>query len=237
MAQPQPNLQRRRSMSDFLRLQTHRDAQAGRNGIPGIILDGVLAHVRNNAAYRLKVKEFAEGLPKLTERDLVELDEVASPCPICLTPFSAILAEEETALALDSPAHPVEQLGVTRFKDTCGHIFCRKDTLSWVNQGRTTCPTCRRPFIDAPIPAEAVTDGGSTDVQLSDIPLASLNINFANLANLIMGVYDHASDNDIATFAAIAQGAQRRDEDRDRNEDEHLDRDDDDRDHFSGMYS
>jgi len=224
-------------MSDFLRLQTHRDAQAGRNGIPNVILDGVFAHMRNSAAYRVKVKEFAEGLPKLTERDLVELDEVTSPCPICLTPFSAILAEEETALALDSPAHPVEQLGVTRFKDTCGHIFCRKDTLSWVNQGRTTCPTCRHPFIDPPIPPEAVPDGGSTDVQLSDLPLMSLNTNFANIANVIMGTFDHVSDSDLAALTAIAQGAHRRDEDRDRNEDDHHDRDDDDRVHFSGMYS
>ena len=74
-----------------------------------------------------KLKELAEGLPRLTERDLAAAGEADSQCPICLTPFAAILAEEEMALAMDTPAHPVEQLGVTRFKDTCGHIFCRKE--------------------------------------------------------------------------------------------------------------
>ena len=48
-------------------------------------------------------------------------------CPICLTSLLAILAEEETAIAMDSPAHPIEELGVTRLAQTCGHIFCRKE--------------------------------------------------------------------------------------------------------------
>ena len=50
-----------------------------------------------------------------------------SNCPICLTSLLAILAEEETAVAMDSPAHPIEELGVTRLAQTCGHIFCRKE--------------------------------------------------------------------------------------------------------------
>lgn len=28
---------------------------------------------------------------------------------------------------MDSPAHPVDELGVTRLQNTCGHIFCRKE--------------------------------------------------------------------------------------------------------------
>lgn len=28
---------------------------------------------------------------------------------------------------MDSPAHPVEDLGVTRLVSTCGHLFCRKE--------------------------------------------------------------------------------------------------------------
>lgn len=74
-----------------------------------------------------KLKELSDNLPRLTEQDLAAAGETDSPCPICLTPFAAILAEEEMALAMDTPAHPVEQLGVTRFKDTCKHIFCRKE--------------------------------------------------------------------------------------------------------------
>ncbi|KAI6003960.1 hypothetical protein EDD15DRAFT_2221594, partial [Pisolithus albus] len=48
-------------------------------------------------------------------------------CPICFNAFVAVLAEEETARAMDSPAHPVEELGVTRLQKTCGHLFCRKE--------------------------------------------------------------------------------------------------------------
>jgi hypothetical protein len=48
-------------------------------------------------------------------------------CPICFTQLLAILTEEEIAIAMDSPAHPIDELGVTRLKDTCGHVFCRKE--------------------------------------------------------------------------------------------------------------
>lgn len=56
-------------------------------------------------------------------------DPPDSHCPICLNPLLTLLAEEELALALDSPAHPPEELGVTRLIDSCKHIFCRKE---WV---------------------------------------------------------------------------------------------------------
>lgn len=59
-----------------------------------------------------------------------------SSCPICLTPFTTIITEEEMALAMDSPAHPIEELGVTRLTATCGHVFCRKE-LSVVPSART----------------------------------------------------------------------------------------------------
>jgi hypothetical protein len=48
-------------------------------------------------------------------------------CPICFTPLLAILAEEEMAQAMDSPAYAAGDLGVTRIAKTCGHIFCRKE--------------------------------------------------------------------------------------------------------------
>lgn len=38
-----------------------------------------------------------------------------------------IVTEEEMALAMDSPAHAIEELGVTRLSATCGHLFCRKE--------------------------------------------------------------------------------------------------------------
>lgn len=41
----------------------------------------------------------------------------------------ALVAEEEIAIAMDSPAHPVEELGVTRLAQPwqCGHLFCRRE--------------------------------------------------------------------------------------------------------------
>lgn len=50
-------------------------------------------------------------------------------CPICIVPFLALITEEEMARAMDSPAQPVEELGVTRLAGDgrCGHVFCRKE--------------------------------------------------------------------------------------------------------------
>jgi hypothetical protein len=53
----------------------------------------------------------------------------ASLCPICLTSYNDILSEEEMAVAMDSPAHPIEELGVAKLAQSwqCGHIFCRRE--------------------------------------------------------------------------------------------------------------
>ncbi|KAI8978687.1 hypothetical protein BD414DRAFT_444837 [Trametes punicea] len=103
---------------------------------------------------RARLDNFANSLPRLSESDLAALGQSDSTCPICLTSLLALLAEEEMALAMDSPAHPAEELGVTRLVQTCGHVFCRKDIREWLFQGNTTCPTCRRPFM-TPSPEEA----------------------------------------------------------------------------------
>ncbi|KAI0354942.1 hypothetical protein OH77DRAFT_1425544 [Trametes cingulata] len=110
----------------------------------------MVAQERQRAAH---LAALANSLPKLTEGDLATLGESDSTCPICLNSLLALLSEEEMALAMDTPAHPVEELGVTRLEQTCGHIFCRKDIRNWLNGGHTTCPTCRRPFI-APLPGD-----------------------------------------------------------------------------------
>jgi len=53
---------------------------------------------------------------------------IAHFCIICYNSYASLLAEEETAHALDSPAHPVEDLGLTRLDAEwqCKHTFCRK---------------------------------------------------------------------------------------------------------------
>jgi predicted transporter len=68
------------------------------------------------------VCELSHTLSDTHRRASIVID---SMCPICLTSFLALLSEEETAIALDSPAHPVEELGVTKLK--CAHVICRRE--------------------------------------------------------------------------------------------------------------
>ncbi|KAJ7129728.1 hypothetical protein C8R44DRAFT_777514 [Mycena epipterygia] len=91
-------------------------------------------------------RKLVSGLPRLTEDQVRDLGHHDSLCPICFTPFVAILAEEETALAMDSPAYPVDELGVTKLAETwqCGHLFCRRDISKWILDGHGSCPMCRR---------------------------------------------------------------------------------------------
>jgi len=106
-----------------------------------------------------QISKILNGLPRIKEDKLVELGEKDSVCPICFNPFLTILTEEEMALAMDSPAHPVEELGVTRLDQSwqCGHLFCRRDISKWVTAGRDSCPMCRRLLIEAQ-PEEARTE-------------------------------------------------------------------------------
>ncbi|GJE97163.1 RING domain-containing protein [Phanerochaete sordida] len=95
---------------------------------------------------REAVDAFVSSLPRLSEQDLISLNEAESSCPICLNQFHTIATEEEMALAMDSPATPVQALGVTKLHD-CGHIFCRKDIINWLDQGRNSCPSCRHALV------------------------------------------------------------------------------------------
>lgn len=102
---------------------------------------------RSHLPSHKRIQELITSLPKISETELKDLGHSESVCPICFNTFLAILAEEEMALVMDSPAHPVEELGVTRLHETCGHIFCRRDITKWIRDGRKSCPTCRRAFI------------------------------------------------------------------------------------------
>ncbi|KAI0068691.1 hypothetical protein BV25DRAFT_1791421, partial [Artomyces pyxidatus] len=94
-----------------------------------------------------QIQQVIDSLPRLTEEQLDELGQHESSCPICMNTLLAAIAEEELALVMDSPAHPVEILGVTRLAQTCGHVFCRKDILTWIRDGHPSCPLCRTAFI------------------------------------------------------------------------------------------
>ncbi|KAF8975297.1 hypothetical protein BDQ17DRAFT_1224147, partial [Cyathus striatus] len=118
-----------------------------------LLIAPALAVTGRNANFR-QMQELINRLPRLSEEELNQLGQKDSLCSICFTPFLAILAEEEIAVAMDSPAHPVEELGVTKLGQTwqCGHIFCRKDISKWIQDGHDSCPMCRRPLVEGGIP-------------------------------------------------------------------------------------
>jgi len=101
-----------------------------------------------------RVKELLDDLPRLSESDLVKVGEKEGACSVCYLPFLAILAEEEHASVMQSPAHPAEELGVTRLAKPwqCGHIFCRRDITKWIREGKDSCPMCRKTLIDPSLP-------------------------------------------------------------------------------------
>ena len=80
-----------------------------------------------------QIESITEKLPRLTEADLERLGHKDASCSICLNSFLACLAEEEIAYAMDSPAQPVEDRGVTHLAETCGHVFCRKELSAIVD--------------------------------------------------------------------------------------------------------
>ncbi|KAK0482111.1 hypothetical protein EDD18DRAFT_1202071 [Armillaria luteobubalina] len=93
-----------------------------------------------------QIQDLIHNLPRLTEKQVTDLGHKDSTCPICLTPFAALLAEEEMAVAMDSPALPIEELGVTRLSQEwqCGHLFCRRDISRWIQDSHDSCPMCRK---------------------------------------------------------------------------------------------
>ncbi|KAJ7638776.1 hypothetical protein FB45DRAFT_1055014 [Roridomyces roridus] len=116
--------------------------------------------------------KLVENLPRLTEQQVHDLGKHDALCPICFTPFAAILAEEETALAMDTPAYPVEDLGVTKLAESwqCGHLFCRRDISKWINGGHGSCPMCRRSLAQGGTADESEsTAAGDQDPDLTQI--------------------------------------------------------------------
>ncbi|KAL4269364.1 RING-type domain-containing protein [Pleurotus pulmonarius] len=139
-----------------------------RLGLPGpdrILELYSLALSQGGSGLSEAMAEAVKDLPTLTEPQIISLGHKDSVCAICFNTFLAILAEQEMAEAMDSPTHAVEELGVTRLSQEwqCGHLFCRKDIVKWIQEGKKTCPTCRRPIAkpgtderEAEVPAEQV---------------------------------------------------------------------------------
>ncbi|KAI6151951.1 hypothetical protein BKA82DRAFT_4105279 [Pisolithus tinctorius] len=129
-----------------------------------------------------QIQKFFRELPRITEAELTADGKHDAACPICFNAFVAVLAEEETARAMDSPARPAEELGVTRLQKTCGHMFCRKDIMRWISEGHASCPNCRRPLLpDAERresePRPTASDWFLARIADSGISVRGLNIN------------------------------------------------------------
>lgn len=99
---------------------------------------------------RERTNRLLETLPSITERELEKLGHRDSACSICMQPFLAILAEEESASVMMSPAFFSEELGVTQLNQPwqCGHLFCKRDITKWIKTGKLTCPMCRKSFLE-----------------------------------------------------------------------------------------
>ncbi|KIJ70011.1 hypothetical protein HYDPIDRAFT_23160 [Hydnomerulius pinastri MD-312] len=95
-----------------------------------------------------QMQKFFNELPKLTEAELTASGHHDGVCPICLTKLLAILEEEEFAHAMGSPAHPVEELGVTKLQKTLmQYVDMTPSITKWIMEGHDSCPSCRRPFL------------------------------------------------------------------------------------------
>ncbi|KAL0577732.1 hypothetical protein V5O48_004281 [Marasmius crinis-equi] len=130
-------------------------------------------------------EDLIASFPRLEEKELISLGHQDSVCPICFNSLLAILAEEEVAIAMDSPAHPVEELGVTRLSQSwqCGHIFCRRDISRWVMDGHDSCPTCRRALIKTP-------ESGSGSAAEGATPTVNAEDAYSNPAD-ILNILEH----------------------------------------------
>ena len=117
----------------------------GHNQLLALLRDGGLLAPESRLRPE-QVNRITDSLQSIGEADIATDRDAL--CPICLNTLLSVLAEEETARALDSPAHPIEECGIVKLRETCGHIFCRRDMLNWLRNGNGSCPTCRRPLLD-----------------------------------------------------------------------------------------
>ncbi|KAF7352821.1 RING-type domain-containing protein [Mycena venus] len=180
-----------------------------------------------NLSQSSRVGRSSTASPRLTEAEIRDQDHHDSLCPICFTPFAAILAEEETALAMDSPAYPADELGVTKLAASwqCGHLFCRRDISKWIRGGHGSCPMCRRSLVESPSNSSSEPSGTAEEPTTSPADAELLNQIRTFMEELhsngAVAYVDH--DGDFAGFGGpiyVPEGGYN-----------------DDRSEFSGMYS
>ncbi|KAF9055113.1 hypothetical protein BDZ89DRAFT_1055727 [Hymenopellis radicata] len=222
-----------------------------RDDLREAILQRLDALVPGNSSHLTptQIQDLVECLPRLTEKQVIELGQKDAICPICLTPLMALLAEEEMAIAMDSPAHPIEELGVARLaqKYQCGHLFCRRDISRWIHDSHDSCPTCRRALLErSPTNSQPSTPTPTREVppvNLNTLPpqvrdaISRLNHQMPGLFSSIfpsdgVGQPGHAADDVISPVEISELDSFFR-----LNSPSHNPRRDRDRDEYAGMYS
>ncbi|KIM46225.1 hypothetical protein M413DRAFT_441298 [Hebeloma cylindrosporum] len=134
-----------------------------------------------------QVQKLLANLPRIHEKELVDMGESDSSCSICFAPYLTILTEEEMALAMDSPAHPAEELGVTKLSQAwqCGHLFCRRDITKWITSGHPSCPMCRRLLIEDINEIESVSEDAEGRAQERPLASAFLDAQMRDMETLL----------------------------------------------------
>jgi len=132
--------------------------------------DEIAASIPPNRLTHAETRDLLESLPRLTRHDLVQHKQEDSLCPICLNLFKVILEEEQIATAMDSPAYPIEDLGVTMLSQTwqCGHIFCRRDISKWIQEAHDSCPLCRRLLVQR----SSESNTGAEPINIPDLEIS-----------------------------------------------------------------
>jgi len=146
-----------RAFGELLGLHVEPEMGLGAMSISKSVSSGSLylhKHLSINNLSSRERREFIDALPTLAELDIVTLKLqgiifysirhhrrsdsgpafrafIDESCPICYNTFMSSIAEEEMAVAMDSPAVASQHLGVTRLSGTCGHAFCRKECVSF----------------------------------------------------------------------------------------------------------
>ncbi|KAF6762653.1 hypothetical protein DFP72DRAFT_1060900 [Ephemerocybe angulata] len=95
-----------------------------------------------------RVQALLADLAQVEEKRLTELGHKDGSCSICLQPFLSVLAEQEMAEAMDSPAYANHELGVCQLDQKYQLTGVHFSLVKWIQEGKDSCPMCRKAIFD-----------------------------------------------------------------------------------------